>query len=273
MSTPMPPSAPPPPPFYFGAPPSPQPGAPVPRSLEAGAGVSWIGEGWQVFKAAPGVWIAVALIFALLMVGVGLIPFVGWIATHALAPVLVGGMMLGCHGLARGEPLRLGHLFDGFASPRLSPLLIFGLINLGVWFVVLMLGFALFAGALGMDVLDAIGTSDMLDPDLDIQLAMRAGFAGLAAIGLTLIVAAVLSMFWWFAPALIVIDGLGPWQAMKTSFTGCLANAVPLLLYGLVMIVLAIAATIPMGLGWLVLGPVIIGSLYASWRQVFSRTT
>jgi len=39
--------------------------------------------------------------------------------------------------------------------------------------------------------------------------------------------------------------------------------------YGLVYIGLAILASIPFGLGWLVLGPMLVGSCYASWRQVF----
>jgi len=57
---------------------------------------------------------------------------------------------------------------------------------------------------------------------------------------------------------------------MKASFEACLANLGPLLVYGLVYIGLAIIASIPLGLGWLVLGPMMAGSCYASWRRVFA---
>jgi hypothetical protein len=39
--------------------------------------------------------------------------------------------------------------------------------------------------------------------------------------------------------------------------------------YGLIFMGLAIVASIPFLLGWLVLGPVIAGSWYASWRETF----
>jgi uncharacterized membrane protein len=61
-----------------------------------------------------------------------------------------------------------------------------------------------------------------------------------------------------------------PGAALKASFEGCLANLGPFLVYSLVFIGLAILASIPLGLGWLVLGPMIAGSCYASWRRIFS---
>ncbi len=56
---------------------------------------------------------------------------------------------------------------------------------------------------------------------------------------------------------------------MKLSFAGSLRNILPSLIYGIVWIVLAIVATIPLLLGWLVLGPVSVASVYASYRDIF----
>jgi len=44
---------------------------------------------------------------------------------------------------------------------------------------------------------------------------------------------------------------------------------VPFVLYGLVGLVLGIVASIPFGLGWLVLGPVAIASVYVGYRDIF----
>ena len=76
----------------------------------------------------------------------------------------------------------------------------------------------------------------------------------------------------WFAPALVVLRGLEPWAAMKQSFSGCLQNIVPFLIYGLIGIVLAILATIPLALGWLVVGPLTIASVYTSYCDIFEET-
>ena len=63
--------------------------------------------------------------------------------------------------------------------------------------------------------------------------------------------------------------GIEPLDAMRLSFNGCLSNVVPFLVYGLVGVVLAIVATIPLALGWLVLGPVTVTSLYTSYCDIY----
>jgi len=73
----------------------------------------------------------------------------------------------------------------------------------------------------------------------------------------------------WFAPALVVLNGRGAVDAMKESFAGCLKNIVPFLLYGVVLFIASIIAAIPLGLGYLVLGPVMAGSIYAAYRDIY----
>jgi uncharacterized membrane protein len=106
---------------------------------------------------------------------------------------------------------------------------------------------------------------------------LRGDAAGAAAMGgsfvLAWLVAMALSipiyMALWFAPALVVLRGLAPVAAVKESFVGCLKNVVPFLIYGIVLLVLGIVAAIPLGLGWLVLGPVAIASIYVSYRDIY----
>ena len=77
------------------------------------------------------------------------------------------------------------------------------------------------------------------------------------------------AMAYWFAPALVALNGLGPVAAMKTSFLGCLKNILPFLLYGLVAMLAGLLAVIPLGLGWFVLGPVLAASMYAAYRDIY----
>ena len=43
----------------------------------------------------------------------------------------------------------------------------------------------------------------------------------------------------------------------------------PFLIYSIVLLVLGIVAAIPLGLGWLVLGPVAIASVYVAYRDIY----
>ena len=88
----------------------------APRLLDAGRGASWWGEGWRVFTAAPGTWIGILIIFVMIIMVLAFIPFLGQIALPLLMPVFSGGILLGCHALAKGQPLTIGHLFGGFTE-------------------------------------------------------------------------------------------------------------------------------------------------------------
>jgi len=91
----------------------------------------------------------------------------------------------------------------------------------------------------------------------------------LAVLVMTLFMIPLLMLF-WFAPTLIVLhDDVGIIEAMKLSFLGCIRNILPFLIYGLVGFILMILASIPFGLGWLVLGPVLFGTIYASYKDIF----
>ena len=73
----------------------------------------------------------------------------------------------------------------------------------------------------------------------------------------------------WFAPALIVLDDVRPWAALKASFLVCVRNWIPLSVYSVVLLVLCVVAVIPLGLGYLVLIPVLAASVYTSYLDIF----
>ena len=50
---------------------------------------------------------------------------------------------------------------------------------------------------------------------------------------------------------------------------GCLRNFMPFLTYGVVLLVAALVASIPLGLGWLILGPVMAASIYTAYRDIY----
>jgi len=113
-----------------------------------------------------------------------------------------------------------------------------------------------------------LGAGAEPSPDQLMGMGMTILLAVLVALAITVPV----YMLMWFAAPLIVLGDLDVGQALKASFSGCLKNIVPFLVYGVMMLLLCIAASIPLFLGWLLLGPVITVSVYTSYRDIFHET-
>jgi uncharacterized membrane protein len=192
-----------------------------------------------------------------------LVPLVGSIATMLFSPVIAAGIMLGCRALEEGGELEMAHLFAGFKE-KTGPLVAVGALYMAGWVALFIVVFvvALLAGV-GVGALFAAGAGK----------GAGAGVAAgaLLAVLLVLALSIPLMMAVWFAAPLVVFHDLSPIDAMKASFAGCLRNMLPFLVYGLVGIVLAVPATLLLMLGWLVLGPVVAASIYASYRDIYTR--
>ncbi|MGH8800101.1 MAG: BPSS1780 family membrane protein [Casimicrobiaceae bacterium] len=248
----------------------PRPGTPAPdaRPVEAGRGAAWWSEAWRLFTPAAGVWIVIVIVAFILNIVLALIPLLGHVAGQLLFPIFAGGLMLGCRAIDRGEPLTVAHLFAGFGN-RLGPLFIVGLIYTAIAVAIILVVFGLLVVFFGAAIVGHLWHMQHLDP-----------FAIGSILGDMLVTALVIALIFlllylpllmavWFAPALVVLRGVDPLEAMRLSFNGSLRNVVPFLIYGLIGLGLAIVATIPLGLGWLVLGPVTITSLYASYCDIY----
>jgi uncharacterized membrane protein len=146
-------------------------------------------------------------------------------------------------------------LFAGFQT-HLSPLLVIGALYLGAVFG-LGLIFALVGGGAAFSTMWGGATP-----------GAAAGSVALAGL-VFLLLLIPLAMAVWFAPALATLHNVPPVEAMKSSFTGCLRNLMPFLVYGMLFLILAILASIPFGLGWLVLLPIMAGSIYSGYKDIF----
>jgi uncharacterized membrane protein len=227
------------------------------QAVPAGHGWSWITEGWDLFKRQPGMWIGMVLITFVIFILAALIPFVGGLLLSLFGPVFAAGYMIGCKALDTGGELELGHLFAGFRE-RTGTLIAVGAIYLAASLVVMLV--------VGLTM--GVGMAAMMgqgDPESVAAMGMTMVLAVLIMFALLLPVVMAI----WLAAPLVVFHGHGAIDSMKGSFMGCLKNIVPFLVYSVVLFVLMIVATIPLGLGWLVLGPVFAASIYASYRDIY----
>lgn len=223
----------------------------------AGNGVNWLGEGFGYFRAKPMSWIGAYLIMFGISLAVSFVPAVGSIGSMFISVFLSGGLMLGCQAQSVGKEFKIDYLFQAFNKEHL-PLIFLPLIYVGL-VLVLLIPFVIIMAVL------------MAAADVAIEVNTLESNPMLALLALLLILALVLpiSMGTWFAPALVVLRGLRPWDAFKTSFMGCLGNILPALVYGLFVLFWGILASIPLLLGWIILSPVLVTSTFAAYQNIF----
>jgi len=231
------------------------------RTVDAGRGWEWIVEGFALFKKQPGTWILVLVVLLVCSIVISLVPVVGTLINMVIVQIFMGGLMLGCRALDGDGTLELSHLFAGF-NQKTSDLVVLGVLALIGWIIAFIPALLIVGGGALMTMmhggqLAALGALSM---------------TFLLSLLLALALAVPVYMAIWFAPALIMFHDMKPLDAMKSSFFACLKNIVPFLLYGIILMVLCVVASIPFGLGFLVLGPVIVGSIYAGYRDIFTAT-
>ena len=238
--------------------------------VDAGRGWGWITEGWRLFAGAPGVWIVILLIYLGINVVLSLIPLIGGLAYLLLSPVLTGGILYGADRQARGETLEIGDLFRGFQDQgRMGPLVILGLISLAGYMLMGLILMVFVGGGIATGiVLDDPGQG--ITPEM-IEGLFGVGFMVLILVELTLW--AVIMMAMLYAIPLVMLGRQDAWPAVQDSIAACWINMLPLLVFGLMGLVLAMIAVIPFGLGFLILWPVMVCAVYASYREVFAEPT
>lgn len=215
----------------------------------------WIQEGWELFLAAPRVWLflggGIVLLFAVseflwLLVRTGfnasllrnIVLGLLFFGPVVLLPLATSAGLNLCRLLAKGQTVDLDDLIAGFHILPKRLLGVGGLTLLG-WLII----FAFY---------------EIIRGPLAFFLPTLAGFAFLLAI--------------WFMPPLVAIHGLSPITALSRSFAACARNTAAFTVFGFTMAVLHFVAVLPAGLGLVVLLPVVIGALHASYRDVFSES-
>jgi len=235
-----------------------------PRAVESGRGWQWIVDGFSIFKKSPLMWIVMTIAVALNWMVSFLIPVVGPLIFNLLSPVIFAGLMVGCRAVDSGEELEIAHLVTGFKT-HATPLVTIG----GVYLVGTIVIFGVIFVTAGGSMLPALLSKT--HSDLEAVAAALRSMALALTIGLAFYVPLI--MLIWFAPLLVVFDGLSAVDGMKLSFRACMANVLPFLVYGIAILVLWFIASIPFLLGLLLLVPVLVCSVYASYRDIFSAAT
>lgn len=229
------------------------------RSCAAGDGWRWYGVAWRLFKAQPFAWWGVLLVtFGVLML-LSMIPLLNLVVSVAF-PVAVAGAGSCARSLIRDGRFEISQVFDGLKR-RPGALLLAGL----VYMLFSLIGMGLLAlfstGSAGAFFMGSVGER---------QMAMQQVFAagGIAVLVYIAILSLAMSAI-LFTPYLIQEQDVSVPQAMLMSLKACFKNILASLVWGLSYIFWGILATIPIGLGWLVLLPVLFITAYVAYRDIF----
>ena len=194
---------------------------------------------------------------------ISLIPYAGTPLVYLLSPIPIAGMMAGCRDLEQGRELSINHLLSGLRDGATH------LVTLGGVFVVaqIVIG-AIVGGMAGNDWQQIMTSGGVFDPKaVSPELANR--LSGAMAVGSMLMVPVTLLL--WFAPTLVILDGMPAGRAMLLSLRACLVNVVPTMLYGAAMMLLLLLVFLSLGFGIFVWLPVAVASTYRSYTDIFLR--
>ena len=218
------------------------------KSVEPNAVQSWVVRGWQLFVKNPGMWIFLTFIGLVVDVILALFPLrlLGSLALAVITPALFSGLLYGAAELDNGRGLNVEDLFRGLTDPvKRIPLL-----KLGVVTVV-----AAIPGLIGLW---------MLKGGVFLTLI---GSLIIAALSVAVAVALI------YACPLVMFAGMDPVEAVKNSIDTCRKNIVPMAIFfgGMFFLVVVMAAILPLWPGFLVLLPVTVCTVYASYKDLYSQ--
>ena len=256
------------------------------RHVPASRGVTWWGEGWRSFLRAPWAWLGLSLALFIISMLLHLFPLGGVLTQWLNLPLFALGavfasVLQGRWNYQRGitPPGQVAEADNEGAfgessrrwSSRLGPLMLASLLVLLLIVLAAVLLVLVFGAIFGFGMFSPEAFEQMFQGSPGAMMAgMGMRFGLVLGVGLLVVLLLFLaSALFWFVGTLVALGGVGPWEAIRLSARAALHNIGALLVFSLLLVPFGILAMIPMGLGLLVLLPVLSGASYASFADVF----
>ena len=225
---------------------------PAIRTVEIRRGAEWLVHGFQAFLRHP---LGLTLGGLGLVLAIWLLGEVGasWIGSALIALfgiVAVGVLMAGYQALERAQDPRAAMR----AAAGLPPLWMLGLMSGAAALAVSAVGGVLGVRALVGGTLATETSAGMVGIYLVIVFAVSIGLA----------------MALWLAPALVVFKGVKPIAALRYSLSASVRNIVPYIIFTLLAMVACILGALALGLGLIVVFPVLICGTTTAFQDIFA---
>ena len=179
------------------------------------------------------------------------------LGANLLLPLFGAGLLQLCRVQSEAGQAEIVDIFIGFRK-NAGPLVMVGVIYVAGVFGIAFVAFLLVSGG----ILGGVITGKVAG------VGIAFGGVMLAAL-LVMILSIPVIMATWFAPALVFFHHMKPLDAMKASFEAGIKNWLAMSFFGIMLMIMAFFAMLPIGLGLLLLVPVFSGAVYASYRDIF----
>jgi len=221
----------------------------VPRALPPMQAFAWFQSAMRLFKRAPWRWCALGTITLAIKLLFEFTPSIGRAAAEVIVPVIECGLIIGAAQLERGGKLELSCAWAAFRAPpaALAAIVVSSLIVSAVEFS--------FAYALA-------GVNLLADPD-DPRITASVALAVIGAGSLA-------SLPFVFVPPAALFQRAGFVGSFAASLRGFALNAMPLLLFGLISLGLAVVGLLTFWIGLVAVFPLLAAANYAAWKDIYS---
>lgn len=233
------------------------------RDVSAAHGWYWVRDAFKLFGKSPAIWIALVVVLLIIWLVSAMVPVIGQVALAVFYPGLIAGLMAGARKVKKNGELELTDLFSAF-SKNMKPIVTVGVIGL---VLSLLVGGIMMLMGYKEPPMPASGQA----PDIAALQEYLSTIALPILVGLALLIPVQMAL--WFAPPLLIFNpAMSAIDAIKWSFYACVANVVPFLIYGLVLVGLSMLLPFTLFLGTIVLIPVMIISIYTAYEDIFDET-
>lgn len=224
------------------------------RAVVARQGSRWFSEAWALFQQRPGRWILLGVIDLLITAVLYELPYASEL-TAVFTVLWTGGMICAADRCGVNGSVGLADVVRGIRK-HFRPLFAAAVFGLLIAIVCDLTGDRA-SSALRLLAFSGAGSGQSI-------LALIAGALYLTA-------ALLGTMALWLAPALIVLNGATPGDALRASFAATWRNGSAALVYGLIAAGLLVASMLTLGVAMLIVAPLIYLSTYAASTDMFPR--
>jgi uncharacterized membrane protein len=228
------------------------------RSLPGGRGAGWIGDAWRLLKAQPGKWAVTMLLLLGFYIVISILPLVNLFSSF-VGPFVSAGIAMAADEQRRNGTFEIGTLVGGFKRNPGSLLAVAG---------VLFLFFVVIAVLIMLTIGGAVAAQLFMGKQAEAaKVLMAPGYLLMMLVCLALALPVIAATY--LAPALIVLHDQPAMTAMKMSLIGSVKNILPGIVFGLCGLGLTILASIPLGLGLLIVLPLMFITNYTMYWDIF----
>lgn len=233
-----------------------------PRRVGMGRAGSWIYAGFSVFNLGMGTSVGVLLLAMSIQIAGNLLPGANLLLS-LFSLVFAAGFMAIAHGGHTRGRLSFTDYFAGFRQ-NMGELVLAAAIYLGLFLAIFLVVTLLALCLGGWEIFKLHAALNFEGP-----MSGSEGLFLLFWVLVALLFVIPLMMMVVYAPPLILFHDLKAWPAMKLSMVACWKNMLPLLWYGVLVLLLSLLGLLMLAVGLLVVIPVINYASYFAYRDIF----